>query len=577
MERRLFANSLGAILLGVLVSFSHAQDFKPRESSDPYFKADGNATQSTGPRVAENTLQPRMPNMERPGTRVQPLQPRQARPLSSDFKIQPRQPSTSGGNNNNDFRPRASGQPSSSPMQGTPSGQRMSNQNVAANQNQFSANANSFRPQTGSGSFAPGSIDQSQPLQRNQLMPQQQNQQNGSSNFNSSNDFQIRSGQATEPNRVPLPGEQRPLTSPPRNSQPNPRSRPDFVNVSPMQTEMRTSIDTAQTQDGDEFEPGRVVAIVGGKPIFVGDMLFDVNQALDRFMPGAPADVKKSQRGLVIKKMLPNFINSKLLLIDTLESLPEGASFDTIIDSAGNDFDEKVLPLLIEKSNVTSAIELDAKMRAQGGSLRQFRHRWSEEQIVKYFTGQKLKIDTEVSHQDMLEYYEQNRQQYHKKAKVRWEELSVRFDKVPNRNEAERMIKKMGNEVVYGAPFDAVAQRSSQGFTASEGGKHDWTSRGSLVYKDVENALFSIPVNELSDVIPSQDGLHIVRVIERTNESYTPFLEAQVEIKQQLEAQKREMAFAEHLKKLRDRIPFEIQLDDVELPAHLAGRESNLK
>ena len=575
MERRLFANSLGALLLGVLVSFSYAQDSKPRESSDPYFTASGNPPVQSSPRVTENTLQPRMPNMERPGTKVQPLQPRQTRPLSSDFQVRPRQQSTNVGSSN-DFRPRTSSQQNASPMS-NPLGQGMSNQSSAANSNQFSPNANSFQPQNGSGSFAPGSINRTQPLQPNQLMPQQPRQQNGSSNFNQSNDFQLRSGQPTETNRTPLPGEQQPLNSPQQRSQPDPRSRPDFVNVSPSRTEMRTSVNTAQSQDGDEFEPGRVVAIVGGKPIFVGDMLFDVNQALDRFMPGAPADVKKSQRGLVIKKMLPNFINSKLLLIDTLEGLPEGADFNTIIDSAGNDFDEKVLPLLMEKSNVESAIELDAKMRAQGGSLRQFRHRWAEEQIVKYFTGQKLKVDTEVSHQEMLEYYEQNLQQYHKKARVRWEELSVRFEKVPNRNEAERMIKKMGNEVVYGAPFDAVAKRSSQGFTAFEGGQHDWTSRGSLVYKDVENALFSIPVNELSDVIPSQDGLHIVRVIERTNESYTPFLEAQVDIKQQLEAKKREIAFMEHLKKLRERIPFEIQMDDVELPAHLAGRESNLK
>lgn len=343
---------------------------------------------------------------------------------------------------------------------------------------------------------------------------------------------------------------------------------------------MLTSTPKPQQENATEFEPGRVVAIVGGHPIFVGDMLFEVNQLMDRVMPGAPAKVKNSQRGLVIKRMIPKFIDAKLLLIDTLQGLPENADFDTIVQSAEKDFDEKVLPTLLEKSNVNSSIEMDAKLRAQGGSLRQLRYKWAEEQLIKYFIGQKLNVDTEVTHQEMLEDYQGNREQYHKKSRVRWEELSIRFDKVPNRIEAEQLLKKMGNEVVYGAPFDAVARRSSQGFTASEGGKHDWTSLGSLVYKDVERALFSIPVNELSDVIPSQDGFHIVRVLERTEESYTPFLEAQVEIRAKLENQKRAMAFEDHLKKLRRRIPFEVQLDDVELPEHLAdgsGSGSNFK
>lgn len=342
---------------------------------------------------------------------------------------------------------------------------------------------------------------------------------------------------------------------------------------------MRTSTPGTRLQNngGDEFEPGRVVAIVGGHPIFVGDMLFEANQLLDRFMPGAPEKVKAEQRGAVIKRLIPKFIDAKLLLIDTIDALPPEADFEKVIESAQSEFDEKALPKLVEQSGVKSPLELDAQLRAQGGSLRQMRYKWAEEQIIKYFIGRKLQVDTEVSHRDMLEVYQRDRQKYHRKARVRWEELAIRFERVPNRNEAKQLIKKMGNEVVYGAPLDAVAKRSSQGFTASDGGTHDWTSLGSLVYKDVEKALFTIPVNQLSDVIESKDGLHIVRVIERTDDSYTPFLEAQVEIRQQLENEKRNQAFEDHLKQLRQRIPFEVQLEDVELPAHLAEINGNLK
>ena len=248
-------------------------------------------------------------------------------------------------------------------------------------------------------------------------------------------------------------------------------------------------------------------------------------------------------------------------------------SFEDIVESAGSEFDENVLPSIIEKSNVASAVELDGQLRAQGGSLRQLKRSWTEEQLVHHFVSKKLKLDQEITHQQMLEHYRGDKEKYLNKAKVKWEELVVRFSKIPNRQKAMEMITAMGNEVVYGAPFDAVAKRSSHGFTSVRGGTYDWTTKGALVYKSVEKQLFSIPLNELSEVIESKDGFHIVRVIDRTEESYTPFLEAQIEIRKQLEAEMKNGAFDNYMIELRQRIPFEVFLDDVEMPGKVADKE----
>jgi parvulin-like peptidyl-prolyl isomerase len=74
----------------------------------------------------------------------------------------------------------------------------------------------------------------------------------------------------------------------------------------------------------------------------------------------------------------------------------------------------------------------------------------------------------------------------------------------------------------------------------------------------LDKAIFTLPIGELSDVIKTPEGLHIVRVLDRTEATHKPFLEAQVEIREALQAEQRQKAFQEHLKKLRQEIPVEI-------------------
>ncbi len=309
---------------------------------------------------------------------------------------------------------------------------------------------------------------------------------------------------------------------------------------------------------GEPFEPGFVLAIVGGEPIFVGDLMLEANQLIEQFAPDAPESVKAGQRRELIKRLLPKYIDQKRLLIDTKRGLPEGADFDKIVEQASKEFDEKALPEIMKQNGVTSTAELDAQLRARGSSLRKLRESWSIDQLVRYFLSQKLKIDTEISHQELLNYYNEHREDFEIKARARWQQVMVEFKNHRSRREAKRAIVEMGNQIVYGADMEAVAKKGSDGFRADEGGVHDWTTQGSLVLKELDQAIFSLPVGELSDIIETDRGYHIVRVLERSDAGSVPFTEAQVQIRKKLEEEKRLAALEEHLSKLREEIPVEV-------------------
>ena len=317
---------------------------------------------------------------------------------------------------------------------------------------------------------------------------------------------------------------------------------------------------TQNATDGSQesFEPSRVLARVGDQPIFVSDLAVESMQLVDKFIGSAPMSVKKQEAKNLIPRLLPRYIQRKTLLVDAVASLPEGANVDEIFKSAGEQFDEIMVTRLMENVNVKSPAELDAYYRALGSSLRKVKKSWVEDELVKYTMRSKVNANLEVSHREIHDYYLANKQQYAVQAKVKWEQLLVRFDKFPNREAAQQALAAMGDEVVYGAPLPAVAKRSSQGFKASEGGQQGWTTKGSLVDKKLDEVLFNIEPGKLSAMLPVRDGMAIIRVIERTPAGFIPFEKSQKEIKEKLRSEKQDMAIQEHIATVKARVPVEI-------------------
>ena len=144
-----------------------------------------------------------------------------------------------------------------------------------------------------------------------------------------------------------------------------------------------------------------------------------------------------------------------------------------------------------------------------------------------------------ITYEALLAYYQDHLKEYEFPAQVKWEELMVRFDRCGgDRNEAWRQLCEMGNEVwqtaaanpgLRGPVFAAVAKAKSHGVTAAKGGFHDWTTLGALKCEDMNNALATLAVGQMSDGIESDKGFHIVRVLERKEAGRTPFTDAQAD------------------------------------------------
>ena len=308
---------------------------------------------------------------------------------------------------------------------------------------------------------------------------------------------------------------------------------------------------------GAAFKPGKVLALVGGEPIFVGDLMFQINQIIEEKMGGAPENIKEKQRQAAIPLLLPQFVESKLLYQGAVRGLPDGVDLEGIFEQVEGQFEQSALPQMMKSAGVKSVVEFDARLRGQDYSLRQLKRSWAIKQFTRHSVGQAIGRIPETTHQEMLDRYQEKLASYEKPARAKWEQIVVRFDRTSSRNEAKKMIVDIGNRIVYGADFAATAKEHSHGYNAAEGGYCDWTTQGALALEEVDKAVFAFPVGELSPMIETKQGFYIVRVIERELASRTSFLDAQVDIKKEIESEKRKAAFDKYVDKLRKEIPVE--------------------
>jgi|GEM_PF-1913313 len=308
---------------------------------------------------------------------------------------------------------------------------------------------------------------------------------------------------------------------------------------------------------GESFENSRVLALVGGHPVFVGDMMFEVNQILEKHMKGAPQSAKDAQKGKLMTRLLPKYVDQKMLYVSTLDQLPEEANIDDILKQAEKTFNDKALPDLMENSGVESVTKFDAILRSQGTSVRQMRRAWAKDQISKFFLQEKVEFNRQVTHLEMLDEYRSNYDQYAVKGKVRFEQIEIQPAKAGGRFAAKDKIEDIYDRLVHGGNFEAIAKKESHGFRAFKGGQYDWTGKGSLVNKEIDKSIFTLPQGKLSGVIETKTGFHVIRVIERVESHHTPFTEAQVEIKKQILEARRDEAFRSYIDQLKDKINVE--------------------
>lgn len=337
----------------------------------------------------------------------------------------------------------------------------------------------------------------------------------------------------------------------------------------------------APRHEAQSLAAAMVVARVGPEVVLEADLLTPkALEWLAQVTPGLEPEKVRELRLQICQQVLPSHIETLLVYVDACREIPED-KLPEIRASVDKAFDEQQLPRMMQEEGVANSLEYEQKLRSQGISLDRMRKMFFERGLAQEWLRKNVGEVDEIPHADLIAWYQSHLADYEYPAKARFEALTVKMGLKRSRSQAWDMLAAMGNEVLGGRPFTEVAKARSEGPTAFQGGAFDWTGQGSLASKKLDEAIFSLPVGELSAIIEDGETLNIVRVVERKPAGRVPFLDAQVEIRETLLEERRKAATDDYLAKLQARTPVWTVFDDpagsAAQPTFTAGRPTTVR
>jgi peptidyl-prolyl cis-trans isomerase SurA len=198
--------------------------------------------------------------------------------------------------------------------------------------------------------------------------------------------------------------------------------------------------------------------------------------------------------------------------------------------------------------------ELESAVTKQGINWDDFKTNIRNRMLTQAVIGREVGSHITIGREDAKKYYED-----HKKEFVRQEQVALSAIEIKTEGKKESEIpalkekaQKLHDRVVIdGDDFAAMAKRFSDGGTAQQGGYLGVYKRGELS-KELEDIVFTMKKNQVTDVIETKQGFLILKIMEHYTEGEQPFEIVEPEIMDHLYSEHMEPAMREYLKTLRE-------------------------
>lgn len=153
---------------------------------------------------------------------------------------------------------------------------------------------------------------------------------------------------------------------------------------------------------------------------------------------------------------------------------------------------------------------------------------------IEYFllTLDQFKETAVAKEREIVRYYERNREEYTTPVAVKARHILIKADmemaadeKAQKRQQAENILKQLQQ----GAVFEELARAYSEDFSKEQGGDLGWFEPGEMA-AGFEEVAFNLQPGELSAVVETLFGFHIIRVDEKKEESVQTLEDVRAEI-----------------------------------------------
>lgn len=202
----------------------------------------------------------------------------------------------------------------------------------------------------------------------------------------------------------------------------------------------------------------------------------------------------------------------------------------------------QVAYVIFDPKAFEAQVKVDEKTLEDFYQQRQDRYKDPEKRQISYelFNPDVYQFDAQVTEKQIKDYYEDHAADYHKEMEVRARHIVFSIKEGTPEADIEKIraeAEKVLAEAKQGKDFTELAKKYSQDPSVAEnGGDLGYFTRGKMV-PAFADAAFSLKTGEISDLVRSPFGFHIIKIEDVHPEKITSLEEARSEIESRLKGE----------------------------------------
>jgi peptidyl-prolyl cis-trans isomerase SurA len=196
---------------------------------------------------------------------------------------------------------------------------------------------------------------------------------------------------------------------------------------------------------------------------------------------------------------------------------------------------------------------LEKAVTSEGMNWEDFKNNIRNRLLTQRVIGSEVGSHINVPDDEVAKYYEAHKSEFIGPEQVALREIVVNTqgkkpEELPDlKKKAETALKRVQD----GENFGEIAKRLSDGSTKNDGGYLGVYKRGELS-KELEDKVFALKKNDLTDVLETKQGYLILQVLEHYDEGVQSLAKVKDRIMEKLYNERMEPAMREYLKTLRE-------------------------
>ena len=198
--------------------------------------------------------------------------------------------------------------------------------------------------------------------------------------------------------------------------------------------------------------------------------------------------------------------------------------------------------------------QVDQMLAPMGLTRDDFRNAIQRDLTIRKYVDEKITSSIVVADADIRAFYDQNPDMFAGQDSVRVSHiilLSHEGDVEQSKKDRRAQMESIRTRAVSGENFAELARQYSQDNVAQQGGDLGYFPRGMMV-KPFEDAAFALKKGQISDIVETQFGLHLIKCVDKKSARPVPFEEAKARIDMMLKQRQLSTELQNRLQKSRD-------------------------